>query len=245
VSLEETRTSLTISSTFADALRVYRLLFQRSVTAAAVVYGAIALIELARHSVSGAVAPVLGFVAFVATTAGPLLVQGALVEIVRNVHEGRAAEKIGVLFAISGERFWRLLGASIIYVCGVLIGLVLLIVPGVLTAARWCLLAPLVMLEGKTVGDSRFRSAELVKGHTGKVLVCVVLAYLIDASVVWGLLLSNVGFGTYTLLTFVWSALTAPLQAHVLTVLYYRLADPSRPIIAPTVLAWNSVWEGQ
>jgi len=43
-------------------LRVYRLLFERSVTTAAVVYGAIALIELAHHATSGPAAGVLAFV---------------------------------------------------------------------------------------------------------------------------------------------------------------------------------------
>jgi len=43
--------------------------------------------------------------------------------------------------------------------------------------------------------------------------------------------------------TFVWNSLAAPFDAHVLTVLYYRVTDPARPVIHPDVLHWKSVWE--
>ena len=39
-------------------------------------------------------------------------------------------------------------------------------------------------------------------------------------------------------------AVMAPYQAHVLSVLYYRLVDPQRPAVDPRVLAWPSVWTG-
>jgi hypothetical protein len=139
-------------------------LFRRSVSAAALVYAIVALLEIARHAASGVVGGALGLTVLVASTGGPLLVQGALVEIVRNVHEGTAAERTGRLFASSRARIWRLFGASVIYVTGVIFGAILFVVPGVLAAARWCLLAPLVMLEGKTVAEARFRSSALVKG---------------------------------------------------------------------------------
>jgi hypothetical protein len=72
-----------------------------------------------------------------------------------------------------------------------------------------------------------------------------VIAYVVDAGVAWGVFFAHVGFGLDTLLTFIWSTLTAPFQAHVLTVIYYRLADPERPIIDPAVLRWSSVWRGR
>jgi hypothetical protein len=242
--MSEARGSLTVGGTFRDALRVYKLLFRRSVTTAALVYAAVALLEIAKHATSGAIDVILGLAVLLASTAGPLLVQGALVEIVRNVHDGNPAERIGSLFASSRARLLRLFGASVIYVCGVIFGAILFIVPGVLAAARWCLLAPLVMLEDKTVGEARFRSSALVKGQTGVVLACVVLAYLVDASVAWGVFFAHLDFGVATVLTFTWGTLAAPFQAHILTVIYYRLADPERPIINPEVLTWRSVWTG-
>jgi hypothetical protein len=43
---------------------------------------------------------------------------------------------------------------------------------------------------------------------------------------------------------FVWTSLTAPFAAHVLTVIYYHLTDPARPVIHDDVFTWPSVWGG-
>jgi hypothetical protein len=236
---------LRVRSVLGDAVRVYRLLFVRSVTTAAVVYAAIALIDILHHANAGSAAQALAVVSTVLGLAGPLVVQGALVAIVRNVHVGRPPERIGELFRLGGGRFWPLLGASLLYGFGVFLALLLLIVPGLILAARWSLLAPLVVLERRGVDEARRRSSELVKGHTGAVLGCVFLTLLIVSLIVWPLALTHLSFGTSVFLSFLWSALTAPFEAHVLTVIYYRLADPDRPVIDPSVTRWHSVWDGR
>jgi hypothetical protein len=106
---------LPVWRTLADALAIYRLLFKRSVMTAAVVYAVIALVDLGHHALSGQRAQVLALVSFVAGFGGPLVVQGALVQIVRNVHEGAAPEEIPALFRRARERLWALLGAAIVY----------------------------------------------------------------------------------------------------------------------------------
>ncbi len=68
------------------------------------------------------------------------------------------------------------------------------------------------------MGDARRRSNALVTGRTRPVLACVVLLYALTVSLGWALLLAHPGFVTATLITFAWSTLTAPLQAHALTV---------------------------
>ena len=128
---------------------------------------------------------------------------------------------------------------------GCFFGLILLIIPGFVVAARWSLLAPLVVLEERTVREARDRSSSLVKGKTETVLVCVVLTFILTDSFFLALLFWHTGFGLRVLLSFAWSSLTAPFAAHVLTVLYYRLADATRPVIDPEVLKWRSVWEGR
>jgi hypothetical protein len=105
----------------------------------------------------------------VLTFSGPVVVQGALIHIVRNVHEGRPPERIPSLIREAGRRFWSLIGAPILYGLGFFFGLLLLIVPGVIVAARWCLLAPLIMLEGRFVGAARERSTDLVRARTATV----------------------------------------------------------------------------
>jgi len=121
----------------------------------------------------------------------------------------------------------------------VIVGALLLIIPGLIVLARWSLLAPLVVLERAGVREASTRSTALVEGRTGIVLACVVSVFVLTDWV------GHVGFGTATFLTFAWSTLTAPFAAHALTVVYYRLADPGRPVIDPVVLTWKSVWEGR
>jgi hypothetical protein len=235
---------LPVFRTLRDALAVYRLLFARSVTVAAIVYAAIALLDIAHHAVAGVGAQAFATLSFVLSLAGPLIVQGALVAIVRNVHEGVVPEKIGALFGIGGARFWPLLGASILYALGVIGGLILFVIPGLIVLARWSLLAPLIVLEGRSVGEARRRSSALVRGQSAEVFCCIFLTYLVILAVGVYIALGGFSFATLTFLTFLWSAVTAPFTAHVLTVIYYRLADPDTPIIHPAVSRWRSIWDG-
>ena len=63
------------------------------VAAAAIVFGALALAKVGGHyQGSRAVAIALGIVAALLDWAGPVIVQGALIELVANVHEGRRVE---------------------------------------------------------------------------------------------------------------------------------------------------------
>lgn len=239
---------MTVGSILGEAVGVYRLLLRRSVTTAAGVYAVIALLDLAADlPASRGARFFVGVVAVALQWSGPVLVQGALVQIVRNVHVGVRPEHIGSLLERGRERFWSLLWASVVYGFGVVFGLILLVVPGLIVAARWSLMAPLIMLEDEDAGTARGRSWLLVAGETGPVLGAITTTFLL--SEIPGLV-SGFGFvfafGSVgdTLLTFVWSSLTAPLVAHVLTVVYYRLVEPERPVIHESVAGWQSVWEG-
>jgi hypothetical protein len=243
--LNSQRISLPVWGTLAEALRVYRLLFRRSVSVAAVVYAGIAIVTLGRHATSGLLAHAIAVVVFLLGLAGPIVVQGALVEIVRNIHDGRPPERIGALFGVSRMHFWSLLGASLLYALGIFGGLILLIIAGLLVAARWSLMAPSIVLEGRKVGDAQKRSRALVASQTRPVLACVILLYVLSALVLPVFWLTQLGVVSSVLLSFAWNTLTAPLEAHALTVIYYRLADPDRPVIDPVVMTWTSVWKAR
>ena len=94
-------------------------------------------------------------------------------------------KRIAELFEAGQRRFWRLLGASILYGIAVGVGLVLLIVPGLIVGARGALLAPLIVLEGMPVRDAIDRSVALVRGQTGLVLGTLVVAFLLTDSAWW------------------------------------------------------------
>jgi hypothetical protein len=239
-----------------DAFRVYRLLFRRSVATAALIYGAIALLEELEHIPSSRAFDVLVSVtSFVTTWGGPVLVQGALVRIVRNVHQGQRPETVPELLARAGRRFLSLLGASIVYGIGVTFGLIALILPGLLVASRWSLMAPVIMLEGDETFDALGRSRAIVRGNldagagdrTWSTLVVVGTSYIVGGLallVFWAVYGRSLPITWYIVITNGYSAIGAPYFAHVLSVLYYRLTEPAAPIIAPSVAQWKSVWLG-
>jgi multisubunit Na+/H+ antiporter MnhG subunit len=237
---------LRIVDVYRDAWRIYRLLFRRSVLAGAIVFGVVALVDVAHDHTPGLGAAIgFGILGFVLDFGAPVFVQGALIEIVRNVHEGRAAKPIGALYAKARKRFRPLFWASIFYSLGVLFGLLLLVVPGLLAAARWSLMAPFVVLEDDDPGDALDKSRATVSGRTGRVMSIVVATFVLFSGAS-GLIIYFLpgGAASAILFAFVWSSLTAPFEAHVLSVVYYRLTDPVRPVIHEDVPRWRSVWAG-
>jgi hypothetical protein len=160
---------------------------------------------------------------------GGLLVQGALVEAVRDLHSNRPPAGTQELYARTRERLGTLLGASLVYGLGVVVGIVLLIIPGLIAIARWSLIVPLIVIERRGWRESFSRSNQLVKGRTGRVLVLVLIANVITAVVSLGistLFTFLPDFAATWIGTAVAGALTVPYQAQLLTVLYYRLTEP-------------------
>lgn len=218
-----------ISAVLSDALQVYRRLWRRSVVVAGLVFVVIAFADAlaARANTRGAT-----LVSLLLALVGGLLVQGALVEFLRDLHEGRPAAPVSALYERARGRLGTLFGASLLYGLGVVIGFVLLIVPGLIAIARWSLVVPLVMIEGLDARAAFGRSSQLVRGRTGAVLVLVIVANLIAAVAGEAITLA---FGFLPQFAAIWvggtiaGALTVPYEAYVLTLLYYRLRDSGPP----------------
>jgi hypothetical protein len=244
---------LTVSAVLFDAGEVYRLLFRRSFPIALGVYALIGVVEIMSTRVNGDGAQPAGRVlAFVLSFAGPLLVQGALVKIVCSVHEGTRPEPALALLRDANSRLLTLVGASLIYSFGAVFGLLLLIVPGLLVLARWSLMAPAIMLEGRTAFSAKDRSREIVRGQaesglgdrTWFAFWVVVIAYAVTGIAPGIAAAAADAWAGSWAIWIVLSALAVPFQAHALSVLYYRLVDPQRPAIDPQVKTWASVWAG-
>lgn len=235
---------MTISGVLSDALAVYRRLLRRSVVIAGLIFAVVSLADAlaARHVTfwTRIVSLVVGLV-------GGLLVQGALVEIVRDLHEGRPSARVGELYERTRGRLETLVGTSLLFGLGVGIGLLLLIVPGLILAARWSLIVPLVVIERRGTREAFTRSAEIVRGQTGRVLALFVISAFITgvaSIVITGVFAFLPTFFAYWVGGTVAGALAVPFQAHVLTVLYYRLTDPERPVLPPERPGgWQSVWD--
>jgi hypothetical protein len=233
---------VTVSEIIGDAWRLYRLLFRRSIGFAAVVMAVLAAIDGAQYAVSQGTAlfALVGIAATVLTIAGPVIVQGALIELVRNIHEGRKPAGVNALLERVGECFWQLIKVSIIYGVGVALGLILFIVPGLIVLARWSLMAPLVVLEGVTRGAAA-KSNSLVRAKTQTVLLAIVLGLAIVGIPAYIVYYAPIAIYWQLSFSFVWATLTAPFSAYLFTVIYYRISDPERPVIDPSVWSWKSL----
>ena len=106
-------------------------------------------------------------------------------------------------------------------------------------------MAPFVVLEDDDPGDALDKSRTVVTGRTGQVMWIVVVTFVLFSGAS-GLIIYFLpgGAASSILFSFVWSSLTAPFEAHVLSVVYYRLTDPERPVIHEDVARWRSVWAG-
>lgn len=234
-----------ISEVLGGAWEVYERIWRRSVVVAGLVFAVVSLADAfaARRNTSAT-----ALVSIILSLVGGLLVQGALVEVVRDLHEGREPGTVGTYYARTRDRLGTLLGASILYGVGVVVGFVLLIVPGLIAVARWALIVPLVVIERLGVGEAFSRSSRLVKGRTGGVLVLVIVANLITGI---SALAIRIAFGFLPDFAAVWvggtiaSAIAVPYEAHVLTVLYYRLTEPERPVLPDKQPreTWRSIWD--
>jgi hypothetical protein len=226
-----------ISDVLGEAWTVYRRLFRRSVVVAGLIFAVVSLAQ-AFAAKSTSIGPTL--LVILLAFLGGLLVQGALVIVVADLHESRQAAPISAYYDRTRGRLGTLFGTSLLYSIAAIV-----IVP----IARWALAVPLVMIEGLDRREAFRRSSQLVRGRTGRVLLLIILAGVISAVIrvavatIFGFIPGFVGFwiaGTIA------SAVAAPYGAHVLTVLYYRLTEPALPVLptnVPPRETWRSVWD--
>jgi len=237
-----------VGDVLSDTWTLYKRLFGRSALVAVGVVLPLHLIEqVASHNV------VAGLLAVVLALIGTTLVQGALVELVQDEHEGLPARSLGELYASAVERVLPLLGLSILVGLYVGLGFLLLVVPGLILMTRFAAAVPALVLEDRSIRDAMRRSRELVRGHGGAIFwlfFCVgVLTGVVQLLLVFGAVL--LGGGQHIpLLIFLAglfaAALTTPYAAHALNAAYYRLAEPELPVLPVRAEArWESVWQAE
>jgi hypothetical protein len=240
------RVQLDANGVLKEAWALYKRLFGRSIVLGAVVLGTVHLLEaLAGTSQSGIG---LSLLALVLGVAGIALLQGGLVEVVRGLHaDGDDDTPLADVLARSGARLGKLIAVSLLAGLGIGLATLLVVVPGVILATRWALAVPVAMLEDGAARQALSRSRELVRGNgwsVFKVLFAVgILTALVD--VPFTLAAAGAGpFGWWIGATAA-SALTAPYAAHALTVVYYKLVEPGRPVVLEPGSRWASIWDEQ
>jgi hypothetical protein len=213
--------TLALGDVLRDTLGLYRALFARNILTACLVFAVVCLVE----TVGPWPVVLLSFV-------GTALVQGALVEAVARERQRRPRGTVTDLYRHAGRRLADLAVVALLTGLGVGVGLLLLVVPGLVLFTRWSLAVPAVMIEGRKPREGMRRSTELVKGHGWSVFTVFLTVTLAAgvASLLIQLLLEGV-VGLWVSLT-LGATLTTPFAAHALNVVYYRIVDPGRPVLA-------------
>jgi hypothetical protein len=191
----------------------------------------------------------LALVSTVVSLVGTFWLQGALVFAVDDVRDGRIDTTVKEVFERVRPHVGSLVLAGVLAGLGIAVGLVLLIIPGLILLTWWCLIVPVIVLEGKQVGESFSRSRELVRGHAWTVFGVVVITAVLTAiaSGIIQAIFSFLGsFLRYWIGGAIASAVVGPFFAVALTVMYFTLrgegvvtaaglapAAPAEPPAAP------------
>lgn len=230
---------MSIGAVLSEAWALYKRFLKEFFLTALVVFAALDLLSALADSASGdgaAAGAFWGLIALVIGIVGYFWVQGALVELVRDVRDGRADSSIGETYKAVQPRLPALIVAGLLAGIGILIGLVLLVVPGLFLLTIWSMIVPVIVLEGKSAGESFSRSRDIVRGNGWNVFGLVLVTFLLVgiAGAVIRLILSPLpDFLDAWLGSLVAHSLTVPFAAAALTTAYFRLTAGRSPVAAP------------
>jgi hypothetical protein len=235
---------MSVGDVLQEAWDLYRRFFWRFVLTAAVVYVVLDLVSAIVDRASGESIPsalVWGAIALTLTIIGAFWMEGALVEAVSDVRDGRIDTTIGDLYTRTRPRLPALISAGILATLGIIVGLILLIVPGLFLLTRWALIPAVIVIEKRRAGDSFDRSWELTRGHGWTVfgsLVVAFIAYVVAQGVFRAIFAVLPQFAEIWIGGVVAHSVTTPFIALTAVVLYFRLArmsagvDPANPELA-------------
>jgi hypothetical protein len=222
---------VTVGGILGEAWGLYTKFFTRFFVVALIVFLIVNLLNAVLGSIVGTGAGVVLLVALITTVVslvGTFWVQGALVYAVEDVRDGRIDSSVGELFERVQPYLGTLIVAGIMAGLGIAIGLLLLIVPGLILLTWWCLIVPVIVLEGKSVGESFGRSRELVRGHGWTVfgiIIVSVLAIAIASGVIQSIFSFLGPFLRYWIGGAIANSIVDPFLAVALTVMYFHLRE--------------------
>lgn len=167
---------------------------------------------------------------------GFFLVQAGLLELVRDVRDGRADRGVAETYRAVWPRLPALIAAGVIAAVAIGIGLLLLIVPGLYLLTIWSMIAPVIVLEGRSAGESFSRSHDIVRGNGWNMLGLIIVVFILVA-VASGLI--RLIFAPLPDFLDAWlgglvaHSLTIPFAAAALATAYFQLTSAG-PAEAPT-----------
>lgn len=222
-------TPLSATGVIGRVIEIYKDQAQTLILAALIVYLVNLVAGLVFHS------GLLVLVAAIISVVVGVFYQGMVVELVRDIQDGRRDSSIGQLFASVQPVALTLFLVALLGGFGIAFGLILLIVPGLFLLTIWALIAPVVVVEDTGVLETFGRSRALVDGHGWTVFGVIALVFLLEIIVyavaaIFASLLGDVGG---EIVSYLVSAVLAPIGGLAAAVLYFRLVADKQPVPAP------------
>ncbi len=189
-----------------------------------------------------AAAPGLALIALLLSLIAGTLFTGMVVELVSDIQDGRRDHSAGELLRAVTPVLGQLILVGIVAGVGIVIGLVLIIVPGLILITIWSVAAPVVVLERPGVFAALARSRELVRGNGwqvfGVIFVLFFLVLIVSAGIEIGA--DSAGTGAGIVARVIVGILTAPISALAAAVLYFDLRAISREPVSAEAAAAGS-----
>jgi hypothetical protein len=220
-----------------EAWRLYREHWRQFLPIALVVYLVLGLVTLLLALIDPILAGIIGALIGII---GAFWVQGALTEAVADVRDGRADLSLGDTFRRVQPRLPSIIGAGLLAGLAIVIGLILLIVPGLVLLTWWSLIVPVIVLEGKAAMESFGRSRELVRGNGWNVFGVIILTILVVIAI--GIVVAIALFWLPdSIQSFVQSVvqntLAYPFMALAWTLMYFALVRPETAAVTRDLAA--------
>lgn len=201
---------------------------------ALIVFVVVGLVSALLSSAGGII---LGLLAVIVSLIGQAIYIGFVVNLVEDVRDGRRDHSMGDLFSAASPAIAPLIGFGILFAIGVGIGFILLIIPGLFLITMWSVGAPAIVVERIGVFDAFGRSWGLVKQDGWSVFgsLLVTLIIVIAIKLILDLIGAAIGVGGLIVANIIAGAVTAPIFAIAVTVIYFELSGgfQAAPAAAP------------
>ena len=222
-----------LSGVLGEAWQLYKGHWRHFMAIALIVFIVLAVIGILLAWILGWLGVVIGV--FI-SIAGTFWLQGALIQAVSDVRDGRADLSVSETFARVRPKLGTIIIAGILLGLAIAIGFLLLIVPGLFLLTIWIAVIPAIVLEDRDIGEAFGRSRELVRGNGWNVFGVIILTFLIliGVGILIGLVLAPLEDWLGSLIQqIVGNTIITPFVVAVWTLVYYRLKGREEAAAAP------------
>ncbi len=208
--------------------KVFAIYSDQAAVLLPVAFGLFLIVGILQGLLGGVLILLATLVSLVAST----LYTGMVVKLVEDVQDGRRDHSAGDLLSSAAPVVAPLIGAGLLVGLIVVVGFILIIVPGLFFLTIFAVVGPVIVIERAGVFQSLGRSRELVKGNGWPVFGVIIVAFLISfvvSAILGGIGAAVGGTAARIILSVLANTITAPIAALVAGVLYFTLRGAPGP----------------